>query len=670
MNLIRSLFLDVMFSGLYRSTDLSEDKKSEILFLNISIFIAAITLFFMSTQSLLLSRFDFSNFFGSVDLIMALIDIVACILMIFLLFFLRKIKDRIFISVFMSISLLIFCLVLVYIGSYRDTGYQWIMAYPIMAVMLLGWRVGGFLSITLLLSVILLTYFDIKIPSADYHDIRTGTVFGVYIVVFLFSIAFENTIKGNIKRLIESTTKLKESIALNYLIKENGDSVCIINQDFVIQSEYSNSLEKIFGETNLFGINIIDLFSRHVISGLDVDKIKNNYFPLFFKKTLKDKQLEEMNSCKEVHILANEVNKIFDIKFKRIYVGDNVWIICFFKDITRSKNLENKIEKEKEKEKLSREKFQQIIFLVKSDRIIIEDFLSEVDEDINYINNIFKNGKDYVDKKRLSECYGIIHGIKSESAYILNVTAITEKFHILESIISDILKNSKDDKIFSNNLTSVVNALGDCHEEIINVRNTLTEFYNSSLKYSNKDSLIVNIEAVVDRLNKKMDKFIKINLSNFDAKIVPKNMKKLVKSILVQLIKNTFVHGIEGKEDRITNSKDEFGNISIMMSINDGMLRILYKDDGGGLDVEKIKIAAKSNSKLENADIDNMDERKLQLLIFHEGFSTSESVDIHAGRGVGMSFVSSSIKKNNGTMSVASRKGSGFQFTFILPLSV
>ena len=137
---------------------------------------------------------------------------------------------------------------------------------------------------------------------------------------------------------------------------------------------------------------------------------------------------------------------------------------------------------------------------------------------------------------------------------------------------------------------------------------------------------------------------------------------------MIQLIRNSIVHGIETPNDRISAGKVIKGVIKIALETSIGNdLMIRYSDDGAGLDVEKIKKNALDRGLVMEFELDKMNEKELAGLIFMEGFSTSEKSNKHAGRGQGMHLVKSIISDHKGKYQLAYQTGKSFELTIEFP---
>ncbi|WP_420995533.1 Hpt domain-containing protein [Cupriavidus sp. 30B13] len=133
------------------------------------------------------------------------------------------------------------------------------------------------------------------------------------------------------------------------------------------------------------------------------------------------------------------------------------------------------------------------------------------------------------------------------------------------------------------------------------------------------------------------------------------------------LIRNAVVHGIEPAEARRAAGKPATGALTLEVQQEGNEVVLHFVDDGGGLDLARIRARAIERELL-SAD-DDAGEARLTELIFAPGFSTAESVSELAGRGVGMDVVRAETVALGGRIALATQAGQGTRFTVHLPLT-
>jgi chemosensory pili system protein ChpA (sensor histidine kinase/response regulator) len=133
------------------------------------------------------------------------------------------------------------------------------------------------------------------------------------------------------------------------------------------------------------------------------------------------------------------------------------------------------------------------------------------------------------------------------------------------------------------------------------------------------------------------------------------------------LVRNCVTHGIESPEARVAAGKEATGAIVVALNQEGNEVGVEFRDDGAGLDLERIRAKGLSLGLLQ-ADPPATDA-ELANLIFAPGFSTADSVTELAGRGVGMDVVRAEVNAMGGRIETATAAGQGTSFRLILPLT-
>ncbi len=143
-----------------------------------------------------------------------------------------------------------------------------------------------------------------------------------------------------------------------------------------------------------------------------------------------------------------------------------------------------------------------------------------------------------------------------------------------------------------------------------------------------------------------------------------------IKDPLIHAVRNAIDHGIENAERRVLAGKPPQGRLRLRAYHGGGQVNIEVSDDGGGINVEKVRARAVERGLVASERAQRMNERDLLQLIFLPGFSTAESVSLVSGRGVGMDVVKFNIEKVGGTVDIASRFGHGTTLKIKIPLTL
>ncbi len=151
--------------------------------------------------------------------------------------------------------------------------------------------------------------------------------------------------------------------------------------------------------------------------------------------------------------------------------------------------------------------------------------------------------------------------------------------------------------------------------------------------------------------------------------LVDRSILESLNDPLIHLIRNSFDHGIEKPEARIAAGKPPKGVIEIRAMYRGNQTQITIKDDGDGINLDKIKNRAMEMG-LDAEDLRNASTSDLLDLIFEPGFSTASAVTDLSGRGVGMDVVRTNLQKIRGTIAVDTEAGVGTTFTISVPFTL
>ncbi len=149
--------------------------------------------------------------------------------------------------------------------------------------------------------------------------------------------------------------------------------------------------------------------------------------------------------------------------------------------------------------------------------------------------------------------------------------------------------------------------------------------------------------------------------------------KQVIESIgdpLLHMIRNSCDHGVETPDVRLAKGKPRMGTVLLSAYHEGNHVVIEIKDDGAGMDPDKLKRKAMEKGVITLDEANNMDDKQAYGLIFKPGFSTAEKITNISGRGVGMDVVRTNIEKLNGIITIDSKINEGSTFYLKLPLTL
>jgi len=220
-------------------------------------------------------------------------------------------------------------------------------------------------------------------------------------------------------------------------------------------------------------------------------------------------------------------------------------------------------------------------------------------------------------------------------------------------------KYKSDDLIDSLGKTSshVVKVVDDLQEDFMKVRMLPIGIVFSSFPRMMRD------------LSRSLDKPIDFQVEGGDTEIDRTVIEK-VRDPLVHMLRNALDHGLENRADRAAAGKSETGSITLSAYQEQNHIVIEVKDDGAGIDPEKVKAAFIEKGLITEETASRLSDTEAVDLIFMPGASTKEQATEVSGRGVGMDIVKQNIEAINGFVEVETEIGKGSTFTARLPLTL
>ncbi len=179
-------------------------------------------------------------------------------------------------------------------------------------------------------------------------------------------------------------------------------------------------------------------------------------------------------------------------------------------------------------------------------------------------------------------------------------------------------------------------------------------------------SIAERLYRVARRSAKEVDKRVNLDIRGGSVEIDRSVLERMA-GPFEHLLRNHIVHGIEARDVRRANGKEETGDLLVEVRQEGNEIVLTFSDDGAGLDLDRIRAKGR---ELGLVGDDEIGDAEASELIFHPGFSTATEVTELAGRGVGMDVVRAEATELAGRVAVDSDPGRGTRFTITLPLTL
>lgn len=245
-----------------------------------------------------------------------------------------------------------------------------------------------------------------------------------------------------------------------------------------------------------------------------------------------------------------------------------------------------------------------------------------------------------------------------------------EKLDVLMNLVSELI-------IAKNGLVSINSTEEDTksdaafNEQIEYLESVTTSLHESVMKVR-----MVPIENVVNRfprmirdLSKKLNKKMELHMTGEETEL-DRTVIDEIGDPLQHLLRNSADHGLEDNEERIALGKEEVGNIYLDAYQDGNNVNIEVRDDGAGINVDKVRNKAIEKGTITAEQAENMTDKELIDLLFRPSFSTAEKITDVSGRGVGLDVVKTKIEGLGGNIECKSVMGEGSSFIIRLPLTL
>lgn len=253
----------------------------------------------------------------------------------------------------------------------------------------------------------------------------------------------------------------------------------------------------------------------------------------------------------------------------------------------------------------------------------------------------------------------------------------------------------KSIKVSSDKLDQLMNNVG----ELIITNSGFQRIYDDLVRIFGEDQLFSDLKSRIDlinRISKELQSGI-MNIRMVQISTVFRRFSRLVRDLsletgkkvnlvlngesteldkkvidalgepLLHLLRNSVDHGIETPAERLAAGKSEIGTVELNAYQGGSNIMVEIRDDGRGLDSDKILRKAIEKGLIGATEAGNLTEQDIFQFIFQAGFSTADKITDISGRGVGMNVVNNLIQEFKGKILINSAKGQGTSFVLSFP---
>ena len=463
-----------------------------------------------------------------------------------------------------------------------------------------------------------------------------------------------------------------------------NEGLFLLDQELRIGTQYSRAVETIFRRQDLAGHDFMALL-REIVPEKTLETARD-YVGLFFGGRINEKLVDDLNPLDQVEVHFRDdsggfVTRYLGFSFKRVVVNEDLsHLLVTVNDITEIVGLKRLLDQSQDQGKAQLDMMMDMLHIEPG---VLNDFLASTDQALEAINAVLRkpgeSQAEFIEK--LDDIFRRTHGVKGEAS-ALGLASVATLAHELEERVVTLKDNPalkggdflpltmRLDELMGHmgTVRKLIEKLATFRKAVQSEPDTAQEA-GGERRRNPRHGLTELLGSLGDRLAKEQGKQVRVVCQGFDLRDVPDDFRRSLKDICVQFLRNGVTHGVEAPAERSAASKPAAGTLNFHIQRAEDQITLTYRDDGRGLDVTRIRDAAMRRGFLTPEQAAGMDDRQLMSLIFKRGFSTAETVDENAGRGVGMDVIRHLIRELGGRVRMSTTAGHQTMFTVTLPVA-
>jgi HPt (histidine-containing phosphotransfer) domain-containing protein len=471
-----------------------------------------------------------------------------------------------------------------------------------------------------------------------------------------------------------------------------NQGLLLCDPEFVIQPQYSAELERIFETKDLAGRNFLTL-----LQGLLTERLFNttrDYIALLFDSKRKERTVLKVNPLNEVecsfwnHGGGNFSSKVLNFSFRRIIEDGAVTrVFVAVNDISDRVKLERRLSDAEEKKERQVELLLSILHI---EPAALDEFVLVAKEQMNAMEGVLRPqdfagngaGREHL-RLGLDAIFRSVHNLKGNAAFI-KFGYFQHRADEFEAKLSELHDRTN---LGGDDFLSVVGLQAEMQSDIDDLQELRGRFASaprgagtalaaaandaSSPSRNAADDVVLAVVALARTLGSRYGKEVRVDAAGFDTRRLAPTERHAVQDALIELTRNSLMHGVETPEQRAVAGKRACATLTIRrFSERSGEFGFVFRDDGRGFDTERIRNRAIATGLMsgEGSRSDG-DDSKIVRLIFEPGFSTIDHATEGSGRGMGMNLIKQRIVKDcKGSISVNSEPGRFCEFKIAVPV--
>ena len=497
------------------------------------------------------------------------------------------------------------------------------------------------------------------------------------------------------------------------ILRTVREGLFLLDADLKIGEIHSDATAQLFQRESVAGITFEDLL-RNLVSAKTL-QIATKFVKVLWSERTKENLIRSINPLNEVELQVGEKGskdselRYLEFNFHRVRrEGTITHVLVSVADVTARVALAAQLKGAQDSAQTQMDAFLSILHV---DPNQLSSFLDDSDVAFKMINATLRDpARDSASfRRKIDGLFRQIHSIKGEAAAI-GLGSMESRSHALESDLAalrertdltgddflplltkfdDLVSHSQSVREMVTKLASFRDsfapkaghapATGGSHASASTGDTTsrhralsaesveANQAAEQTLQRSAREGFVASAQQLADRIANDNGKKVVVTCRGHDQ--VPETYRRPVKDVLIQLIRNAVVHGIESPAERQAQGKSPEGHIRINFEMTEGgrAFRMQCEDDGRGLTPDKLRKTAVTKGIISQQDAGALSDQEAMMLVFRSGFSTATGVTRDAGRGVGMDVIAEIAARLGGRISLNSEIGKNMKLSLSFP---
>ena len=494
------------------------------------------------------------------------------------------------------------------------------------------------------------------------------------------------------------------------ILRTVREGLFLLDADLKIGEIHSDATGSLFQRESIAGITFEDLL-RNLVSAKTL-AIATKFVKVLWSERTKENLIRSINPLNEVEVTTGGDGKqdkgetrYLEFNFHRVRRdGAITHVLVSVADVTARVALAAQLKGAQDNAQTQMDAFLSILHV---DPNQLSSFLDDSDVAFKMINATLRDpARDSASfRRKIDGLFRQIHSIKGEASAI-GLGSMETRAHALESDLAalrertdltgddflplltkfdDLVSHSQSVREMVTKLASFRDSFGAAQKHTpaagggaahVSTGDTTTRGKSldpdavaaeATLQRSAREGFVASAQQLADRIATDHGKKVVVTCRGHDQ--VPETYRRPVKDVLIQLIRNAVVHGIETPAERQAQGKSPEGHIRIQFEIveNGRAFRMQCEDDGRGLTPDKLRKTAITKGIISQNDAASLSDQEAMMLVFRSGFSTASGVTRDAGRGVGMDVIAEIAARLGGRISLNSESGKNMRLSLSFP---